>query len=266
MPTFNEPVTLVDGSNRETIRLQARPAEVVVGGKNGGEIAVTNLDGVDTVRLVGQRDPVAAGSSATAAAPAGKKKKLIDPDQGVATGQDQPVLNVQPRGGAIEVCNAKGRATITLHGNDATISAGDIVLSGADAAEDFAIAPGSEGVLPGTVMVIDDAGALRESQAAYDRRVAGVISGAGNIRPGIVLGRNNSHSRQLPIALVGKVYCRADATAAPISVGDLLTTAETPGHAMKADDPGRSFGAVIGKALCPLLDGYGLIPILVALQ
>jgi hypothetical protein len=54
--------------------------------------------------------------------------------------------------------------------------------------------------------------------------------------------------------------------AAPIEVGDLLTTSPTPGHAMKATDPVRAFGAVIGKALRALGDGQGLIPILVALQ
>jgi hypothetical protein len=35
---------------------------------------------------------------------------------------------------------------------------------------------------------------------------------------------------------------------------------------MKASDPARSFGTVIGKALQPLGRGQGLIPILIALQ
>jgi hypothetical protein len=35
---------------------------------------------------------------------------------------------------------------------------------------------------------------------------------------------------------------------------------------MKAEDPLKAFGAVIGKALRPFRDGQGLIPILVALQ
>jgi hypothetical protein len=35
---------------------------------------------------------------------------------------------------------------------------------------------------------------------------------------------------------------------------------------MKATDPLRAFGAVIGKALRPKKEGKGLIPILVALQ
>ncbi len=53
---------------------------------------------------------------------------------------------------------------------------------------------------------------------------------------------------------------------APIEIGDLLTTSATPGHAMKATDPHKAFGAVIGKALRPLDRGQGLIPVLIALQ
>jgi hypothetical protein len=49
-------------------------------------------------------------------------------------------------------------------------------------------------------------------------------------------------------------------------VGDLLTTSPTPGYAMKADDPFKAFGAVIGKALRPLKEAQGLVPILIALQ
>jgi hypothetical protein len=68
------------------------------------------------------------------------------------------------------------------------------------------------------------------------------------------------------VALAGRVGCRVDATASPIMVGDLLTTSATPGHAMKADDPARVHGAVIGKALQSQPAGTGVIPILVALQ
>jgi hypothetical protein len=34
---------------------------------------------------------------------------------------------------------------------------------------------------------------------------------------------------------------------------------------MKADDPGKAFSAVIGKALSSLVSGPGLIPALIAL-
>ena len=70
----------------------------------------------------------------------------------------------------------------------------------------------------------------------------------------------------MPIALMGKVNCKVDAQYAAIEVGDLLTTSPTPGHAMKATDPAKAFGTVIGKALKPLKEGTGLIPILISLQ
>jgi hypothetical protein len=142
---------------------------------------------------------------------------------------------------------------------------GDIRLTNADCAEDFDIA-NADLVEAGTVMVLGDGGALQPSQSAYDKRVAGVVSGAGNYKPGIVLDKQVSQSNRKPVALLGKVYCKVDANFAPVEIGDLLTTSPTPGHAMKTADHSKAFGAVIGKALCPLSSGQGLIPILVALQ
>jgi hypothetical protein len=145
------------------------------------------------------------------------------------------------------------------------VTAHDVIVSGGDCAEDFDIAD-MEAVEPGTVMVIDNEGALRPSNKAYDKRVAGVISGAGNYKPGIVLDKQQAQNNRMPIALVGKVYCKVDARYAAIEVGDLLTTSPTLGYAMTAEDPFKAFGAVIGKALRPLSEGQGLIPILIALQ
>ena len=65
---------------------------------------------------------------------------------------------------------------------------------------------------------------------------------------------------------MGKVYCKVDADASAIETGDMLTTSNIPGYAMKALDPIKAFGAVIGKALGSLDCGKGLIPILVVLQ
>jgi hypothetical protein len=142
---------------------------------------------------------------------------------------------------------------------------GDITMPASDFAEDFQVAAG-DAVEPGTVMALDENGALRPSDKSYDRKVAGVVSGAGDLRPGLILDRQKSSEGRLPLALVGKVYCKVDAAYGPIEVGDLLTTSATPGRAMKASDPSRAFGAVIGKALRPFESGCGLIPILVALQ
>ncbi|MGW6726010.1 hypothetical protein ACWF9G_08910 [Nocardia sp. NPDC055029] len=143
--------------------------------------------------------------------------------------------------------------------------AGDIILQNADCAEDFqAEDPGASE--PGTIMVVGDDLKLRVSDAPYDTCVAGVVAGAGDLRPGIVLGRGTAATAGVPIALIGRIMCKVDADTGPIRVGDLLTSSAVPGHAMRAADPQRAFGAVIGKALGTLTSGRGMIPMLVALQ
>jgi hypothetical protein len=141
---------------------------------------------------------------------------------------------------------------------------GDVRLAGADCAEEFGV-DGDRLLEPGTVMVIGDDEGLRPSAEPYDSRVAGVCSGAGAYRPGLILGRQPSALARIPLALVGRVYCKVDARFGPIGVGDLLTTSTTAGHAMRAFDRRRAVGAILGKALRPWADGCGLIPILVTL-
>ena len=160
-----------------------------------------------------------------------------------------------------------GNHTITgnvaVSGNH-TVS-GDITLIGADCADHFDVT-GPIVPEPGTVLVIDKEGSLRESCEAYDKKVAGVVSGAGEYRHGILLDGRESDEPRVALALTGKVYCKVDAQFSPVEVGDLLTTSPTPGHAMKATAAARAFGAVIGKALRALERGQGLVPILVSLQ
>jgi hypothetical protein len=154
----------------------------------------------------------------------------------------------------------KGNATVS--GTVTVESNGDVILN--DFAEHFDLADVE--AEPGTVMTIDRDGNLRPSDRPYDKRVAGVVSGAGNYRPAIVLGKHERSDSGAAIALVGRVYCKVDADFAPIDVGDLLTTSERPGYAMKAADQVRAFGTTIGKALGTQASGQGMIPILVALQ
>jgi hypothetical protein len=143
----------------------------------------------------------------------------------------------------------------------------DLILSGADCAEEFDLDPASRRE-PGTVVVIGPDRRLVHCASAYDTRVAGVVSGAGDRRPGIVLGRHRDRSgtARVPVALSGTVNCWVDATEAPVDVGDLLTTSPTLGHAMRATDRHRCFGAVIGKALDGLRSGIGTVPVLVTLH
>jgi hypothetical protein len=141
---------------------------------------------------------------------------------------------------------------------------GDLRLLGADCAEFFE-ADDPASVEPGSVLVIGENGGLCACEQKYDKRVAGVVSGAGPTRPAIVLDQGAA-AIGVPVALNGKVHCKVDADPAPIEVGDLLTTSSTAGHAMKASDAGRYLGSILGKALAPLPEGRGLIPVLVALH
>jgi hypothetical protein len=145
------------------------------------------------------------------------------------------------------------------------------ILGGADIAEPFDVSA-TRGVEaePGTVVIIDSdrPGELRVSDRSYDDRVAGVISGANAVAPGMVLKAegNELADGDHPVALTGRVWCKVDASFGAVSPGDLLTTSETAGHAMKAADLGRRAGAVIGKAMTSLEAGRGLVLVLVSLQ
>jgi hypothetical protein len=145
-----------------------------------------------------------------------------------------------------------------------TITCFDVALAGGDCAEEFELST-VEQAQPGSVMSFDERGMLTLSRKAYDKNVAGVISGAGDYKPGILLDRRQGHGNRAALALIGKACCLVDAGLGSIEVGDLLTTSPTPGHAMKATDPKKAFGAVIGKAMRPLVAGVGLVPVLVTL-
>ncbi len=142
------------------------------------------------------------------------------------------------------------------------------IRGGSDIAEPFDIAS-SEEVEPGMVVSIDPAnpGKLMVCAKAYDTCVAGIVSGAGGINAGVIMGQPGSVADgEYPVALSGRVYCYADASNGAIQPGDLLTTSDTPGHAMKVTDYQSAQGAIIGKAMTSLEEGAGLVLVLVTLQ
>ncbi|MCP4312151.1 MAG: hypothetical protein GY790_12870, partial [Bacteroidetes bacterium] len=143
-----------------------------------------------------------------------------------------------------------------------------MIDGGADIAEPFEFA-GADIIEPGMVVAIDPAnpGQLRIADNAYDRTVAGVISGAGGINSGLVMKQEGAITTgSHPVALTGRVYVWADATNDPIQPGDLLTTSDTPGHAMAVTDYDRAHGAILGKAMSSLDEGQELVLVLVTLQ
>jgi hypothetical protein len=168
------------------------------------------------------------------------------------------IVGREDQAGLVQVLNDRGIARCEMNGQT-----GQIHTVGGDCAEYFEIADGSD-ASPGTVMVVDHDRTVRPSEVAYDRRVAGAVSGAGSTQPGLLLGTDGE--RSVPIALAGTVTVKMTADERPVDVGDLVVSSPVAGHAMAADDPTRSFGAVIGKALGSLSSGHGLVPVLVSLQ
>lgn len=144
------------------------------------------------------------------------------------------------------------------------------ITGGSDIAEPYCVAS-SEGVEPAPGLVVsidpDHVGKLRISSNAYDTTVAGIISGANGVNVGLTLRQEGSNvaDGSLPIANVGRVWCWVDADAGAVQPGDLLTTSDTPGHAMKAD-PVKANGAILGKAMSRLESGKGMVLVLVGLQ
>jgi len=140
------------------------------------------------------------------------------------------------------------------------------ITGGADIAEPFKMSHAN--LAKGAVVVIDEAhpGQLKLSTEPYDTRVAGVISGANGVNPGLALNQQGLIDGDQPVALTGRVYVQADASFGAIRPGDLLTTSATPGHAMRVSQPARAQGAILGKAMTGLKSGQGLVLLLVTLQ
>lgn len=167
--------------------------------------------------------------------------------------------------------------TITMSGSSGTATyTGEVtvgvltITGGADLSEQFDIRSSDDCIQPGMVVCIDprNPGELVVSNKPYDRTVAGVVSGAGGVKPGMMMSQQGTLADgKHPVALTGRVWVNCDAAESAIEPGDLLTTSPTPGHAMKSDDALLGAGSTIGKAMTPLAAGErGLVLVLVNLQ
>jgi hypothetical protein len=171
------------------------------------------------------------------------------------------------------------KASVTLHPSGKVSFANSIkvngttttqiltITGGADLAEPFPFSE-TDAIPAGAVVVIDEQnpGKLKLCRKAYDACVAGVVSGAGGVNPGLTLQQEGTLEEGYNVALTGRVYALATAANGAIKPGDLLTTSNVAGHAMKATDKASSHGAIIGKALAALDAGEGLVLVLVNLQ
>ncbi len=233
---------------------------VVLDGDAGGSgsVSLHDANGTATIKLIGEQ-PGASGGRIEMTQGNGALTVILDGEVGAGGG------------GYLQLRNATGAGTITLDSD----SAGDgrvttqvlEITGGSDFSENFDIRSGD--AQPGMLVRIDPAhpGELAVSDRAYDRTVAGVVSGAGGVKPGLMMGqRGTVADGKHPVALTGRVYCLVDADRGAIEPGDLITTSDTPGHGMKVGDYTRAQGAIIGKAMTPLGSGRGLVLLLVNLQ
>lgn len=245
--TTSETITLGDSSSNgnlvlkdkkglPTIDMRGEYGVIYLGGKSSrlrssddGDLIIRDYTGKDVLKLDGNHARITVGGEGTS--------------------------------GSIHMRNSHDIDTLKILG-----SSGDIEFLNADFAEEFDMAVDQmEELKAGKVVALREDGKLIQSTTAYDSKVAGVIAGAGDYKPGIVMDKKGGENR-LPIALLGKVACWVDADQAPIQVGDLLTTSSVAGHAMKVTDPSKALGAIIGKALEPLDSGKGMITVLVNLH
>jgi len=229
-------LTLKDKTGMATVEFVGEYGVLYLGGYNrrtraneDGDLIIKGKGGKEVIKLDGDKARIIVGGPGTA--------------------------------GTICVRNKNDIDTVRMTGES-----GDIEFLNADFAEDFDIAVAEiKKVERGMVMVLNENGKLVPSSQAHDKKVVGIIAGAGDYKPGIVMDKTGGENR-MPIALMGKVSCWVDADNAAVEVGDMLTTSDKPGFAMKATDPFKSFGAVIGKALTGLESGQGMVTVLVNLQ
>ena len=142
------------------------------------------------------------------------------------------------------------------------------ILPSQDYAESIDVQGSRADYEPGDLIVIDPEvpGKFSRSSAPYSRLIAGVFS----TKPGL-LGMKSiadvpNQNAEVPMAMMGIVPTKVSTENGPISPGDLLVSSGTPGYAMKGTDTSRLVGAVVGKALAPLRDGFGTVPALISLQ
>jgi hypothetical protein len=177
-------------------------------------------------------------------------------------------------------CERGADAKFRVHGDGDVTADGAFTGGGADFAEMVEVSTGYSSVEAGDVMVIDPTNprAIVKSSRSRSTLVAGIYSTEAGF-----IGSERDWDRQLtgeigtytledmavefneiPLAVVGIVPCKVSAENGAIRPGDLLVTSNSPGYAMRDDNP--KVGTVVGKALGSLTSGKDVVKILVTLH
>ncbi len=113
----------------------------------------------------------------------------------------------------------------------------------------------------GEVVICDpnNTNQVLRSTKAYDKKVLGVVSGAGGINPGMALSQTGKFGGDVPVAMMGTVKVKI---VGQVEAGDLLTTSDKAGYAMKAKSRKKGYGTIIGKAISAA-DKDGLVTMVI---
>jgi hypothetical protein len=250
-------VSVRNGAGGETVYLWGRDSF----GSGDGQIGLKKASGTETVTIQAGEGSTAGGQMIMRNL-AGQQTIQLDADaSGVHCGY-------------LALYTSNGVATIILDANgsgDGKITTQVLqITGGSDLSEQFDIKAIHDELKAGMIVSIDpdQPGQLMTSTKAYDKTVAGIVSGAGGVQTGMLMGqRGTAADGKHAVALTGRVYCWVDADqGGAIEPGDMITTSATPGHGMKVTDHSKAGGAVIGKAMGRLSSGKGLVLVLVSLQ
>ncbi len=241
-------------SPRAGYRLEVAGPTAITPGGSGGEISFGTPNGETGLNIIGAGRADLRFDGTTL-------KMVVGPVGGPPSANSGIAINTS---GNVGIGTASPQAKLHVVGTTRTSVL--TITGGADIAEPFPLR--EEEVEKGSVVVIDEGhpGRLKRSVTAYDKRVAGIVSGANGINTGISLRQEGALDGGQNVALSGRVYVKANTSAGPIAPGDFLTTSDIPGEAMKAADHDRAQGAILGKAMTGLAQDAGPVLVLVTLQ
>ncbi|MCB0835229.1 MAG: hypothetical protein KDE26_03415 [Bacteroidetes bacterium] len=160
------------------------------------------------------------------------------------TGNVDSQINIKDNGRVgLGVSNPSAK----LHVNGDTKTKCLEITGGCDLAE-YKQNHDSRSLEPGDVVLIDptDPKGVLLSDQPYNKMAIGIYSGANGVKPGMILSQEGVLDGDIPVAIAGQVYVKVTGKVNP---GDLLTSSNIPGHAMKAKNYKKAFGAIIGKAI-----------------
>jgi hypothetical protein len=124
----------------------------------------------------------------------------------------------------------------TIQGTWTLTGASKMQATYADLAEFY---EGDQDYEPGTVLVFGGVAEVTETSTLGDTRLAGVVT----TNPAYVMNQDQKGIK-VCLALAGRVPCKVMGR---VKKGDMLTTSDVPGYAVKAITP--TLGAIIGKAI-----------------